>query len=177
MALFLLLGTFCCCGVPALLAWPAAQQYPVSAVMPSAIADLRLRDDSASRHAAERLAEQMRDADVTSGTPFAGIYGDGNGKRVTVFGTTGLRITPDADLKAQLARIAEEFRLHDLTTYDLGESGAHEQCGVGRSAGKTVVVCGWSDHGSLATVVLTRRSLPESAELVGLVRSAVLTRG
>jgi hypothetical protein len=39
------------------------------------------------------------------------------------------------------------------------------------------VVCAWADHGSLATVVLTRRSVADSAELTETFRSAVLTRG
>ena len=53
----------------------------------------------------------------------------------------------------------------------------HERCGVGRSGGKAVVVCAWADHGSLATVLLTRRSVEESADLTGVLRNAVLTRG
>jgi hypothetical protein len=40
-----------------------------------------------------------------------------------------------------------------------------------------VVVCAWADHGSLGTVLLTRRNVTESAKLVGVLRSAVLTRG
>jgi len=40
-----------------------------------------------------------------------------------------------------------------------------------------VVVCAWADHGSMATVLLTRRSIEESADLVSRLRSAVLTPG
>ena len=40
-----------------------------------------------------------------------------------------------------------------------------------------IVLCAWADHGSMATVLLTRRSIKESADLVGRLRSAVLTPG
>jgi hypothetical protein len=53
----------------------------------------------------------------------------------------------------------------------------HERCGVGKASGSSVVVCAWADHGSLATVLLTRRSVTDSAKLTGTLRSAVLTRG
>ena len=174
--LFTLLSAACCCGVPAYFAWPAAQQYPVSAVLPESVADLDLRDDGASKRAVERLTEQLGDSGLAQGDVFAGVYADGKGKRVTVFGTTGLRLTPQADVEAELAYLSAEYNIKDVTAYDLGESGVHERCGVGRSGGNAVVVCAWADHGSLATVLLTRRSVSESAELTGVLRSTVLTR-
>ena len=167
----------CCGGVPAYLAWPAAQQYPVSAVLPQSVADLDLRADGASRRAVERLSEQLGGTSLVQGEVFAGVYSDGDGKRVTIFGTTGLRFTPESDVEAEIAHLSNEYDLTDVQSYDLGETGVHERCGVGRSGGRAVVVCAWADHGSLATVLLTRRSVPESAELTGVVRSAVLTRG
>jgi hypothetical protein len=173
-----LIGVVCCCGGP--VAWfhfPAARQYPVSAHLPQSFADLTKRDDGTSAKAAARLAQQLRDADANSGVPFAGVYGDGNGKRVTVFGVTGWRFTPGSDVQHQLDRLSDEFHVSDVQPYDLGEPGAHERCGVGRSAGTSVVICTWADHGSLATVLLTRRSVADSADLVGRLRSAVLTPG
>ncbi|MFI7544993.1 hypothetical protein [Actinoplanes sp. NPDC049599] len=175
--LFTLFSVVCCCGVPAYLAWPAARQYPVSAVLPQTVADLDLREDAAGRRAVEKLSDQLGGTSLVQGEVFGGVYADGNGKRVTVFGTTGLRFTPEADVEAEIAHLAGEYDITDVQSYDLGESGVHERCGVGRSSGKTVVVCAWADHGSLATVLLTRRSVPESAELTGVLRGAVLTRG
>jgi hypothetical protein len=105
------------------------------------------------------------------------VYGDGNGKRVTIFGTTGLRITPEADVQAELRRLTDQFDLRDVERYDLGETGAHERCGIGAVGGSSVVVCAWADHGSLATVVANRRSVRDSAELTGVFRSAVLRHG
>jgi len=47
--LFTLLSVACCCGLPTYFAWPAAHQYPVSAVLPSRVSDLSLRDDNPAR--------------------------------------------------------------------------------------------------------------------------------
>ena len=175
--MFTLFSAICCCGVPAYLAWPAAQQYPVSAALPQTVADLDLRDDSASRRAVERLSEQLSGTSLIQGDVFAGVYADGAGKRVTVVGTTGLRLTPQSDVEAEISHLTSEYAIKDVQSYDLGETGLHERCGVGRSGDRAVVVCAWADHGSLATVLLTRRSVEESADLTGVLRSAVLTRG
>ncbi|HEU4349595.1 MAG TPA: hypothetical protein VFR35_17600 [Actinoplanes sp.] len=171
LAVFTILSTLCCCGVPALFAFPAAGQHPVTAVLPDSVSDLDLRDDAASRRAAQRLSQELKSANA-----FAGIYSDGNGKRVTIFGITGLRLTPRQDVEAQIDRLSAEYDIRDVRPYDLGVPGAHERCGVGRAAGTSIVVCAWADHGSLATVLLTRRSVPDSAELTGVLRSAVLVR-
>jgi hypothetical protein len=123
-----------------------------------------------------RLKQQLRDANTRVDRVFAGVYADPNGKRVTIFGTTSLRLTPKADVEAELRRLAGEFGLRDIEPYDLGETGVHERCGLGVRDGSSVVVCAWADHGSLGTVVADRRSMRDSAELTGILRSAVLTR-
>jgi hypothetical protein len=174
-ALFTLFSVVCCCGVPvAYLSWSPARQYPVRAVLPASVADLSLRDDSASRRAVARLTHDLTDAKADQ--VFAGVYGDGNGKRVTVFGTTGFRLTPGSDVKAELDHLTSDYDLRDIATYEVGEPGAHERCGVGDTGGTSVVVCSWADHGSLATVVTTRRSAADSAALTAILRNAVLTR-
>lgn len=176
--LFAVLGVLCCCGLPfAYFQFPAARQYPVTADLPTDFSDLSLRDDSASKRAADHLAEQLKAADSRDGKAFAGVYGDSRGKRVTVFGVTGFRFTPKSDVRAQLDRLATDFDLADVRSFSLGESGAHESCAAGRADGTAVVVCAWADHGSMATVLLTRRSVDDSADLVSRLRSAVLTPG
>lgn len=173
---FTLLSALCCCGVPAYFAYPAAQQYPVTAALPQTIADLDLRDTDTTRQALDRLTGQLSGtALVTSGDPFAGVYADGNGKRVTVFGSTGFRLTPESDVEDQLARLTDEFSLTTITAYDLGVTGAHERCGVGRSGDSGVVVCAWADHGSLAAAIFTRRAEDESADLTAVLREQILT--
>ncbi|MET0425643.1 MAG: hypothetical protein ABW046_17370 [Actinoplanes sp.] len=176
LTLFSLFSVLCCCGLPfAYFAFPAARQYPVTAVLPDSFADLSKLDDGASQRAAERLAAQIKGASPDD--VFAGVYSDGDGKRVTLFGVTGLRVTPGNDVQAQLDRVADDFDLTEVQSFDQGEFGVHESCGVGRANGRAVVVCAWADHGSLATVLLTRRSVAESAELVGTLRNEVLTQG
>lgn len=166
----------CCCGVPAYYAWPAAHQYPATAVLPATVADLELRDDRASRRAAERLTQKLLDVNLVADDVFAGVYRDGNGKRVTLSGMTGLRLTPQADLEAEMQRLTAEYDIARIEEFDLDETGAHQRCGVGRADGASVVVCGWADHGSLVTVLLTRRSVSDSAALVAHLRQSVLTR-
>ena len=172
-----LFGFACCCGAPiAVWQWPALRQYPVNAVLPQSFADLKLRDDSTGRRAADRLAEQLQEAGA-EGEPFAGVYSDARGKRLTVFGVTGWRFTPGSDVSAQLDRLTDELGLTGVQSFDVGESGVHQRCGTGRLDGTAVVVCAWADHGSLATVVLTRRSVADSADLVARLRTEVLTHG
>jgi hypothetical protein len=150
---------------------PGLRQYPVTAVLPDSFSDLDLRDNESSRRAADKLADQLQGAD---GSTFAGIYTDARGKRITVFGVTGLRLTPGTDVEAQLSRLADALNLKKVESFDLGEFGAHQRCGTGRLDDTSVVACTWADHGSLATVLLTRRSLKESAALVAQLRESVL---
>ncbi|MDR6323083.1 hypothetical protein [Actinoplanes couchii] len=153
---------------------PVLNQYPVTAILPDDFSDLTLRDTAAGRQAAQKLAEQLQEAGSGTDT-FAGIYGDGKGKRVTVFGVTGLRLTPGSDVESQLARLAGSLKLTDVRPVETGVFGVHQQCGTGRLDGTSVVACAWADHGSLATVLLTRRNVAESAELVAELRTRVLT--
>jgi len=172
--LFGLIGLVLLVGLPLVYdRYPAARQFPVTAALPESFSDLSLRHDDASRVAADRLARQLPAADT--GSVFTGVYGDSHGKRVTIFGVTGWRLNPGGDVQAQLDRVSSEFGLGDIQSYDVGEAGVHESCGVGRSGGAAVVVCAWADHGSLATVLLTRRSRSDSADLVARLHGAVLT--
>jgi hypothetical protein len=174
LTLFTVLTMVLCCGAPlAYTQIPAAQQFPVSAVLPDSFADLIRRETESARRAVDRLAEQLQNAG-SSADAFAAVYSDGDGKRVTLYGATGFRLTPAADASAQMDRLADSLSLSEVTDFDTGEFGVHEKCGVGRSDGTPVVACTWADHGSLATVLLTRRSLDESATLVTQLRDEVL---
>ncbi|MEU4695024.1 hypothetical protein [Actinoplanes sp. NPDC023714] len=163
-----------CCGAPlAYTQIPAARQFPVDAILPDSFSDLVLRETESAKRAVERLAEQLQEAG-SGGNAFAGVYSDGNGKRVTVYGATGFRLTPGSDVSAQMDRLAGSMELTDVSDYDTGVPGVHERCGTGRLDDTAVVACSWADHGSLATVLLTRRSLDESAALVAQLRDEVL---
>jgi hypothetical protein len=176
LLLLCLLGVVGCCGLPlAYFQVPTLRQYPVTAVLPKTFADLQRQDDDESKQAAERLAEQLRGPYASTRGVFTGVYGDDGGKNVTVFGVTGFRLAPGTDVRSQLDRVAEDVDLTDVETFNLGEAGAHERCGVGTIDDTSTVVCAWADHGSLATVLLTGRSVDDSAALVAQLRSAVLT--
>jgi hypothetical protein len=158
------------------LGLPYVGQYPVTADLPAQVFDLSLRDDEASVRTTDRLRQGMLDADL-GGTLFAGAYRDDGGKRVTVFGSTGFRPMPQNAVEAEMGRLTAEYDVRDVQSYDLGETGVHERCGVGRSGDATVVVCTWADFGSVGSALLTRRSAQDSAQLVGRLRDAVLSRG
>jgi hypothetical protein len=151
-------------------------QYPASAALPAEVSDLRLRDDNASRQAADRLVADMRSAHWLAEDTFAGVYADRAGKRVTVVGITGFRFSPDGDLRGELDRLTDRYRIRDVEQIDTGTRGEYLSCGVGRDGDAAVAVCGWADHGSLATAVFTRRSRTESAELLQQLRTTIVSR-
>ncbi|MFD0822202.1 hypothetical protein ACFQ0D_28665 [Micromonospora zhanjiangensis] len=167
----------CCCGCPAWFGKPMWEQYPASASLPTEVADLSLRDDSRSRQAAEALKLDLRTEYVFAESTFAGVYSDPNNKRVTVFGVTGFRFTPDKDLAAEMTRLTGVYHLTDQQTIDTGVRGEFLSCGTGRADGTAVVVCGWADHGSLATALFDRRSVADSAQLVADLREHIVSRG
>jgi hypothetical protein len=175
---WLLLLTFaCCCGCPAYFGKPMWEQYPASAAMPAQVADLRLRDDSATKRTTDRLQAELRTAHWLAEDTFAGVYADRAGKKVTVFGTTGFRFSPESDLDTEMTRLTEQYRIRDVKAIETGTRGEYLSCGVGKEGNATVAVCGWADHGSLATAVFTRRSATESAGLLEELRGAIVSRG
>lgn len=173
---FLLFTLACCCGCPAYFGKPMWEQYPASAALPAQVADLRLRDDSATKRTTDRLEAELRTAHWLAEDTFAGVYADRAGKKVTVFGTTGFRFSPESDLQTEMTRLTERYRLQDLETVDTGTRGEYLSCGVGKEGNATVAVCGWADHGSLATAVFTRRSASDSAGLLEELREAIVSR-
>ncbi|GFJ85254.1 hypothetical protein [Phytohabitans houttuyneae] len=91
---FLLMTLACCCGCPAYFGKPMWEQYPASVSLPAEISDLSLRDDAASQRVATELQADLRGTHMLAEETFAGVYADGAGKRVTLFGTTGFRFSP-----------------------------------------------------------------------------------
>ncbi|MEU6078594.1 hypothetical protein [Micromonospora sp. NPDC047074] len=172
---FLLLMIACCCGCPAYYGVPVSNQYPVNASLPAEVADLRLRDDSGSKATAEKLKSEVRKAHWLAEDTFAGIYGTPAGKRVTVFGGTGFRFTPESDAEDEITRLTGQYSLGEAQTVDTGVRGRHQRCAVGRADGEDVVVCTSVDHGSIATAVFTRLSLDDSATLLGTLRERLVT--
>ncbi|HEX8629080.1 MAG TPA: hypothetical protein VF755_13005 [Catenuloplanes sp.] len=167
----------CCCGVPGYLGWPIWQQYPASATLPSVVADLNRRSDTTSKQVEERLAAEMGAAHLMADQVFAGVYADKRGKRATVFGATGFWLQPDAELDAELNRVAGQYSLRELRAEETGERGSYLRCGTGRIDGTGVVVCGSADHGSLTTGVFTRLSMEDSSALLLRMRQEIIRPG
>jgi hypothetical protein len=157
------------------LGLPYLGQYPVTVNLPDVHGDLELRTDDTSVSTTEQLAQGLDDVGFFGDT-FSGVYRDGDGKRVSLFGTTGFQWNPQSAVDTESSRLTALFHLRDVEPVDLGETGVHGRCGVGRSAGTSVVVCSWADFGSVGSAVLTRRSVSDSAELVARLRTALLTR-
>jgi hypothetical protein len=144
--------------------------------VPDTIGSLTLRDDAAARRATERLKAATRAEYLFAEDTFAAVYGDGNGKRVTVFGTTGLRWSPDADVVYEISRLTEQYALTEVQTVPSDARGEHRRCAVGDDDGTGVVVCSWADHGSLGTGVFTRLDIADSSDLLSELRANLITR-
>ncbi|MFI5834850.1 hypothetical protein ACIA5A_14355 [Micromonospora sp. NPDC051300] len=170
----LLLSVACCCGVPLWWIQPLSSQYPASATLPDQLDSMRLRQDQGSQSTAEDLKSGIRQADWLAEDTFAGIYGTDDGKRVTLFGSTGFRFTPESDAEAELKRLTDDYALQPSVTVDTGVRGRYERCAVGRADGDAVVVCTSVDHGSLATGVFTRLSVDDSGRLLNDLRQQVV---
>ncbi|MGW4294263.1 hypothetical protein ACWEH1_14545 [Micromonospora chersina] len=170
----LLLSIACCCGVPLWWAQPLSAQYPARASLPDQLGSLRLRQDERSQAAAEELKSQVRQSHLLAEDTFAGIYGTSDGKRVTLFGGTGFRLTPESDAEAELVRLTDRYDLEQSVPVETGVRGRYERCAIGRADGDTVVVCTSVDHGSLATGVFTRLSLDDSGRLLDELREQVV---
>jgi hypothetical protein len=174
---FLFLTLACCCGCPAYFGKPMWEQYPASVSLPAEVSDLSLRDDATSREDATELQADLRGTHMLAEDTFAGVYADDAGKRVTIFGTTGFRFSPESDLEEEINRLTERYTLRQVEWIDTGTRGEYLRCGVGKDGKVTVTVCGWADHGSLATGVFTRRKVDDSAALLERLRRTVVSRG
>jgi hypothetical protein len=170
----LLLTLVCCCGVPLWWVQPLSTQYPASAALPDRAAGLRLREDERSQATAERLKTEVGRAHPLAEDTFAGVYATDDGKRVTIFGGTGFRLSPESDAEAELARLTEQYALDPAVPVETGVRGRYERCAVGRADGDAVVVCTSVDHGSLATGVFTRLSVEDSGALLDTLRQQIV---
>lgn len=174
-----LLSIACCCGVPAYYAKPVWDQYPASPVdpLPSEVRDLELLDNQDSTAAAEQLKQEVRARNLLSGgEAFAGVYGDPNGKRVVIFGSTGFRLSPESAVENEFTRLQDEYGIIAMESMPTGVRGEYRSCGMARVNGDQVVVCTWADHGSLATALFTRLSVADSSDLLTTLRAELIRR-
>ncbi|MBM0279234.1 hypothetical protein JM949_30280 [Micromonospora sp. STR1s_6] len=170
----LLLTLACCCGCPAYYGFPISAQYPARSALPEQVEDLSLRQDDRSAETARQLQGEVRKEHWLVEETFAGVYATTNGKRVTVFGGTGFRLTPESDAEAEMSRLTDRYALATPESVDTGVRGRYERCAVGQADGSDVVVCTSVDHGSIATGVFTRLSVADSADLLATLRAQIV---
>ncbi|MEU8164487.1 hypothetical protein ACIP95_14345 [Micromonospora parva] len=170
----LLLTLACCCGCPAYYGFPISAQYPARAALPVQVDDLSLRQDNRSTETAKKLENEVRKEHWLAEDTFAGVYATTSGKRVTVFGGTGFRFSPESDAEAEISRLTDRYALSAPESVDTGVRGRHERCAVGSADGSDVVVCTSVDHGSIATGVFTRLSVADSADLLASLRAQIV---
>ncbi|WP_027644864.1 hypothetical protein [Salinispora oceanensis] len=164
----------CCCGGPVYWAAPILSQFPAHAALPTEFRDLRLRDDHSSRQTATELAQRVDEAHWTATDTFAGIYQTRAGKQVTVFGGTGIWLTPKSAAEDEMERLTGQYALGASQVVGTGVRGRHGRCALGQDDGADVVVCTSVDHSSIATAVFTRLSVADSATLLGALRKQIV---
>jgi hypothetical protein len=169
-----LLTVACCCGLPALIAKPFFDEYPVKVSMPAQAAGLVRVDDAAARRLTADLKRRVRSEYFLAEDVFAAVYTEPETSRndVTLLGAARLVLDPDKDLKSALGKLSRAD-ITETRALDAGRLGGELRCG---HAGDGKVVCGWADHGSIGVAVFTGRSTGDSAELLRGLRAAVVTR-
>jgi hypothetical protein len=172
----LLLTFGCCCACPGYFLKPMWDQYPASASLPTEAAGLTLRDDAASETTVRKLRDEVGTKHLFAEDVFAGVY-SGGGNRVTVFGSTGFRLTPKSDLDGDFVDLTERFGLADTRDVDAGTPGGYLRCAVGEAEGDDLILCAWADHGSLGVATFSAGSMANSAELVRELRTSLIARG
>ena len=172
----LLLMFGCCCACPGYFLKPIWDQYPATVSFPAEAAGLALRDDPASKRTVRELEGEVQDEHLFADAVFAGVY-SGSGRRVTVFGATGFRLTPQSDLDAEMSRLTSKFDLGEAQDVDAGDPGGYQRCAIGQAGGDDLVLCAWADHGSLGTATFSAGSLDDSAALMSELRTSILARG
>jgi len=173
---FALATLLCCCGCPAWFGMPYYEQFPSGVVIPQTVGDLRLREDAASKAAAEKLKLEVRGDNWLAQDTFAALFTDGNGKRATVYGRTGVQWSLDSAVVEEINRVSGRYGLSDIQPVDGTLRDEQRRCGVGREDGVSVVVCSWADHGSVGTGVFTRLDVADSNNRLTLLRDTLVTR-
>lgn len=154
------------------------RQYPATASLPDRAAGLTLRDDASARRTVRELKGRARSRNWLAEDTFAAVYDGGPGWRVTVYGTTGFRLTPEHDLKSEISEVTGEYALTGVRDVDAGPLGGYARCGVGTGTGNDpdLVLCAWADHGSLGVVTFSAGSIKQSAKTLQELRSKIIIR-
>ena len=174
--LFWFLAAVACCGGATLWARPFTDEYPASIAAEADVPGLTRSKDAARQKTADALlgkveSEQWDEASASV------LYTDNRQRGATLLATTRFIWNPEKDLTARFADLTGDLKITGDAEVDAGPLGGYKRCGTGTLSGRTVAVCGWADHGSLAVAVFGSRTVDESSTLLDTIRGAVLKRG
>ena len=173
--LFWLLAAAACCGGVTLWGRPFLDEYPASIAAEADVPGLTRSSDTGRQRTADKLlgaleSEQWDEQSVSV------LYTDQRQRGATLLATTRFVYDPKKALKERFTKLTNDLKIRDSEPVDAGELGGYGRCGTGTLNGRGVALCGWADHGSLAVLVTAGRSVPETADLLGTIRAAVLKR-
>jgi hypothetical protein len=90
-------------------------------------------------------------------------------------------IAATADIDNPDAALTDTFtgagNVGNVHTVDPGSLGGSAKCGSETDAGTSLVLCAWTDHGSLGAVAFVGRESGDAENLFGQIHNAVLSRG
>jgi hypothetical protein len=171
--LFVLASTVACCGGVVMWAKPYVDQYPASIVADVAIPGLSASTDANRGKVADELLGLIGSGQLDEQSQRL-LYTDKQRRATTVLLTTRFVQNPQRDLANRFDTLSNRLKLGDVVDVDPGPSGGYERCA---RSGRDASVCGWADHGSLAIVVFSGRSVDDAAGLLTTIRGAVIKRG
>jgi hypothetical protein len=174
--LFWLIAIAACCGGVTLWGRPFIDEYPASIANEADVPGLTRSTDAGRQRTADKLltsveSEQWDEESVTV------LYTDQRQRGATLLATTRFVFDPEKALTDRFATLTGELQIKGDAEVEAGALGGYRRCGTGTLNNRTVAVCGWADHGSLAVGVFGGRSVTEAAQLLDAIRPAVLKRG
>ncbi|GIJ75315.1 hypothetical protein [Virgisporangium ochraceum] len=174
--LFWFLAFAACCGGVTLWARPFVDQYPASIATEADVPGLTRSKDDSRQKTADALLGKV-ESEQWDEASYSVLYTDNRNRGATLLATTRFVFDPEKDLTARFADLTGDLKITGDAAVDAGTLGGYKRCGTGTLNGRTVAVCGWADHGSLAVAVFGNRSVDESSTLLDTIRGAVLKRG
>jgi hypothetical protein len=174
--LFWFLAMVACCGGVTLWAKPYVDEYPASIAAEADVPGLTRSKDDGRQKTADALLGKV-ESEQWDEASYSVLYSDSRQRGATLLATTRFIYNPEKDLTARFASLTGDLKITGDAEVDAGSLGGYKRCGTGTLNGRTVAVCGWADHGSLAVGVFGNRSVDESSTLLDTIREAVLKRG
>lgn len=171
---FLLAAT--CCGGVTLWGKPFIDEYPASIAAEADVPGLSRSKDDGRQKTADALLGKV-ESEQWDEASYAVLYTDSRQRGATLLATSRFVWDPEKDLTARFATLTGDLKITGDAEVDAGTLGGYKRCGAGTLAGRSVSVCGWADHGSLAVGIFGNRSVDESSALLDTIRGAVLKRG